>query len=68
MFKYLQGGFSTKQEMCLAYITYYPKVSLSACQSMNPIKFFFFTFGIKKFYQYDMETVEKMFLQLTGKE
>ncbi|KAI5712495.1 hypothetical protein M8J75_008771 [Diaphorina citri] len=59
------GGYSTKQEMCLAFITYYPKVELAGCYSMPTIPHFFHTFGIKQFYHYDMETVEKMFLKLS---
>ncbi|CAD5112434.1 DgyrCDS1656 [Dimorphilus gyrociliatus] len=31
----IQGGLSTRDEMCLAYIRYYPKISLAHCQS-NP--------------------------------
>ena len=57
-----------KQETCLAYITYYPKISLTSCQSMNPIEFFFSTYGIKQFYDYDIATIEKIFEQLTEKE
>lgn len=25
------GGYSTKEEMCLAFITYYPKIDLGEC-------------------------------------
>ncbi|KAL1464560.1 hypothetical protein WDU94_004193 [Cyamophila willieti] len=59
------GGYSTKQEMCLSFITYYPKVELAGCYSMPTIPHFFHTFGVKQFYHYDMETVEKMFLKLS---
>ncbi|XP_068081062.1 MOXD1 homolog 1 [Anabrus simplex] len=58
------GGYSTKQEMCLAFILYYPRAPLAACYSMTPVKYFFQTFGVKEFYDLDMDTVERMFLKL----
>ncbi|XP_046406424.1 MOXD1 homolog 1-like [Ischnura elegans] len=58
------GGYSTKEEMCLAFITYYPRTSLAACYSMAPVQFFFETVGVKEFYEKDMDTVEKLFLKL----
>uniref|UniRef100_A0A8C4QRG2 DOMON domain-containing protein n=1 Tax=Eptatretus burgeri TaxID=7764 RepID=A0A8C4QRG2_EPTBU len=30
----LQGGFHTEQEMCLAYLHYYPRVGLARCRSI----------------------------------
>lgn len=60
----LQGGYSTKQEMCLAFVLYYPRIQLAACYSMTPVKYFFETFGVRQFYDVDMDTVEKMFLSL----
>jgi len=60
----LQGGFSTKQEMCLAFVLYYPRTQLAGCYSMTPVKYFFETFGVRQFYDVDMDTVEKMFLKL----
>ncbi|RZF45944.1 hypothetical protein LSTR_LSTR008321 [Laodelphax striatellus] len=59
------GGYSTKQEMCLALIVYYPRTPLASCLSMSPVEFFFKTFGVTEFYNYNMSTVEKMFLKLT---
>ncbi|XP_039286537.1 MOXD1 homolog 1-like [Nilaparvata lugens] len=59
------GGYSTKQEMCLAFIVYYPRTPLASCLSMSPVEFFFKTFGVTEFYNYNMSTVEKMFLKLT---
>ncbi|XP_013388231.1 DBH-like monooxygenase protein 1 [Lingula anatina] len=29
------GGLTTKEEMCLAYLLYYPKISLKGCKSQN---------------------------------
>lgn len=60
----LQGGYSTKQEMCLAFVTYYPRTPLASCFSMTPVPFFFETFGIQQFLDYNMEGVEKIFLKL----
>lgn len=61
----LQGGYSTKQEMCLAFVTYYPRTPLASCFSMTPVPFFFETFGVQQFLDYNMEGVEKIFLKLT---
>ncbi|XP_022911259.2 MOXD1 homolog 1 [Onthophagus taurus] len=44
------GGYSTQEEMCLAFILYYPKTELAGCFSMPPIKYFFETLGVKEFY------------------
>ena len=27
----LQGGLSTKEEMCLAFISYYPRIEMARC-------------------------------------
>jgi hypothetical protein len=59
-----QGGYSTKQEMCLAFVTYYPRTPLASCFSMTPVPFFFETFGVQQFLDYNMEGVEKIFLKL----
>ncbi|XP_050426603.1 MOXD1 homolog 1-like [Adelges cooleyi] len=58
------GGYSTKQEMCLAFVTYYPRTPLASCFSMTPVPFFFETFGVQQFLDYNMEGVEKIFLKL----
>ncbi|XP_063244204.1 MOXD1 homolog 1-like [Bacillus rossius redtenbacheri] len=58
------GGYSTKQEMCLAFILYYPRTSLASCYSMTPVKYFFETFGVKEFYNVSMAAVEGMLLKL----
>ncbi|XP_054267311.1 MOXD1 homolog 1-like [Macrosteles quadrilineatus] len=62
------GGFSTKQEMCLSFLTYYPRSPLASCLSMTPVDFFFQTFGVNKFYHYNMSTIEQMFLRLTDSQ
>nr|CAD7415206.1 unnamed protein product [Timema cristinae] len=58
------GGYSTRQEMCLAFLLYYPRTSMASCLSMTPVKYFFETFGVKKFYNITMDAVERMFLKL----
>ncbi|XP_055310996.1 MOXD1 homolog 1 [Sitodiplosis mosellana] len=56
------GGYSTKQEMCLSFITYYPKIDLAGCYSMTPVKEFFEIFGVYEFYSMNMTDVENLFL------
>lgn len=56
------GGYSTKQEMCLAFILHYPRTQLAGCYSMAPIKQFFDVFGVQEFYNNDMKRVEEIFL------
>lgn len=58
------GGYSTKQEMCLAFVLYYPRIQLAGCYSMTPVKYFFETFGVRQFYDVDMDTVERMILKV----
>lgn len=56
------GGYSTKQEMCLSFITYYPKIELAGCYSMTPVREFFEMFGVNQFYSLNMTDVENLFL------
>ena len=56
------GGYSTKQEMCLSVLTYYPKINLAGCYSMTPVKEFFETFGVNQFYSLNMTDVENLFM------
>lgn len=56
------GGYSTKQEMCLSFITYYPRIELAGCYSMTPVKEFFETFRVYQFYSLNMTDVENLFL------
>lgn len=60
--KPILGGYSAKQEMCLSFILYYPRTPLAGCYSMTPVKEFFETFGVKKFYGLDFTQVENIFL------
>lgn len=56
------GGYSTKQEMCLTFITYYPKIDLAGCYSMTPVIEFFEAFGVYQFDALNMTDVENLFL------
>nr|XP_027217094.1 DBH-like monooxygenase protein 1 [Penaeus vannamei] len=48
------GGFSTEDEMCLAFLTYYPRVNLSGCYSRPDMALVFDTFGIQDLFDNDM--------------
>lgn len=37
IFFFLQGGLSTRDEMCLSYLLYYPRVNLARCESLPEI-------------------------------
>lgn len=56
------GGYTTRQETCLTFFTYYPKIPLAGCYSMIPVKEFFETFGVYQFYSMNMTDVENLFL------
>ncbi|KAF6208592.1 hypothetical protein GE061_017050 [Apolygus lucorum] len=57
------GGYTVRDETCLAYVLYYPRAALSSCTSMTPADFFFETFGIRKFYGKNMSDVENLVLK-----
>ncbi|KAK7085007.1 DBH-like monooxygenase protein 1 [Halocaridina rubra] len=48
------GGFSTEDEMCLAFLTYYPRIDLSGCYSKPDMALVFDTFGIQDLFNNDM--------------
>ncbi|KAF2880698.1 hypothetical protein ILUMI_25476, partial [Ignelater luminosus] len=56
------GGYSTREEMCLAFVLHYPRTQLAGCYSMPPIKYFFDNMGVKEFYEKNMTDIENMFL------
>lgn len=56
------GGYSTTEEMCLAFILHYPRIELAGCYSMSPIKYFFENLGVKEFYEKSMVEIERIFL------
>jgi len=45
----MQGGLSTNQEMCEAFVFYYPKVDLMQCVSQPEAYDFFKAFGVNDF-------------------
>lgn len=57
------GGYSTKEEMCLAFVLHYPRTELAGCYSMPPIQYFFQNLGVKEFYDKNMSEIETLFLQ-----
>ncbi|CAA9994183.1 unnamed protein product [Nesidiocoris tenuis] len=62
------GGFTVRDETCLAYVLYYPRAALSSCTSITPTDFFFETFGIRKFYGRNMSDVEKLVLKESSEQ
>lgn len=57
------GGYSTKEEMCLAFVLHYPRTQLAGCYSIPPVKSFFKALGIEEFYGKDMTDVERDLLE-----
>lgn len=56
------GGYSAKEEMCLTFTMYYPRINLVGCHSMVPVVEFFEYFGVKGFYGVSMTEVENIML------
>ncbi|XP_018561824.1 MOXD1 homolog 1 [Anoplophora glabripennis] len=57
------GGYSTREEMCLAFVLHYPRTQLAGCYSIPPVKYFFETLGIREFYGKDMIEIEQALLE-----
>ncbi|CAH0564397.1 unnamed protein product [Brassicogethes aeneus] len=57
------GGYSTSEEMCLAFVLHYPRTELAGCYSIPPVKYFFENLGVKEFYGKNMEEIEKTLLE-----
>lgn len=57
------GGYTTLDEMCLAFVLHYPRTRLAGCYSIPPVKYFFENLGIKEFYGKDMGEIEKAILE-----
>lgn len=57
------GGYSTSEEMCLAFVLHYPRTELAGCYSIPPVKYFFENLGVKEFYGKNMSEVEKSLLE-----
>lgn len=57
------GGYAASEEMCLAFIMYYPRTHLTSCFSMTPVEDLFKTLGVISFKGMTMESVKRLFLQ-----
>ena len=42
----LQGGFTSQQAICLAYVYYYPRLPLSNCETSTEFQSFFQALGV----------------------
>uniref|UniRef100_A0A8C5W798 Monooxygenase DBH like 1 n=1 Tax=Leptobrachium leishanense TaxID=445787 RepID=A0A8C5W798_9ANUR len=45
------GGLSTRDEMCLSYLMYYPRINLARCESIPEIKEQLYFIGVKEIYK-----------------
>ncbi|KAM6465739.1 DBH-like monooxygenase protein 1 isoform 2-T2 [Liasis olivaceus] len=45
------GGFSTRNEMCLSYLLYYPKINLTRCESIPDLMEQLQFIGVKQIYR-----------------
>lgn len=57
------GGYSTKDEMCMAFVVYYPRTELAACYSVPPVRTFFEALGVREFYGKTMLDIERTILK-----
>lgn len=46
-----QGGLSTRNEMCLSYLLYYPRINLTRCASIPDIMEQLQFIGVKEIYR-----------------
>ncbi|XP_063586157.1 MOXD1 homolog 1-like [Penaeus indicus] len=49
----LQGGFGTEEEMCLAFLSYYPRVNVSSCLSQPSLETLLATLGVEDIHDRD---------------
>ncbi|KAK8384812.1 hypothetical protein O3P69_014395 [Scylla paramamosain] len=57
------GGFGTMEEMCLAFLTYYPRANLSGCYSKPDMALIIDTFGIKDLYNNNLTQFDHRYLK-----
>ncbi|XP_012220915.1 MOXD1 homolog 1 [Linepithema humile] len=57
------GGWAASEEMCLAFVMYYPTTHLVSCYSLTPVEDLFKTLGVVSFKGMTMESVKKLFLK-----
>lgn len=48
---HFQGGLSTRNEMCLSYLLYYPRINLTRCASIPDIMEQLQFIGVKEIYR-----------------
>ncbi|KAK9745801.1 Copper type II ascorbate-dependent monooxygenase, C-terminal domain [Popillia japonica] len=60
------GGYATSEEMCLAFILYYPKTELAGCYSMPPVRYFFEALGVQEFYNTTWTELEDKILRTSS--
>jgi hypothetical protein len=44
---FFQGGLGTRDEMCMSFIYYYPKIELTECKTQQEFQSFLTALGIK---------------------
>ncbi|KAL0274988.1 UNVERIFIED_CONTAM: hypothetical protein PYX00_002987 [Menopon gallinae] len=57
------GTNSPREEICSSFALYYPRTDLASCHSMSPVRYFFKALGIKSFYNFTMDDIEKYVLK-----
>ncbi|KAK4316862.1 hypothetical protein Pmani_012019 [Petrolisthes manimaculis] len=54
------GGLRTQDEMCLAYLSYYPKIKMGGCMSHQPTSNLLQAVGVKEVYE-DVDMMKMVF-------
>merc|ERR550532_42389 len=62
------GGLSTREEMCLGFILYYPRSKLADCRSLPTLETAMQGFGIKSVYGNAFEKLKAFLEDLEGRE
>jgi len=57
------GGYAVTEEMCLAFIMYYPKTHLVSCYSTTPVNDFIRILGVNSLKGMTMEFLKKLFME-----
>lgn len=62
------GGLSTREEMCLGFILYYPRTPLADCRSLPSLKTVMKAFGIEAVYGQAFEKLQAFLQDIDGRE
>ena len=62
------GGLSTREEMCLGFILYYPRSKLADCRSLPTLKTAMTAFGIENVFGEAFDKLEDFLKDLEGRE